>query len=73
MHLHRKAHARVGHSAILDQAMIPAATVDAMTARIGDARSAWESGILSHVNKQAEKHGVTVGMTVPEFAQLLYA
>ncbi|MCZ6635008.1 MAG: hypothetical protein O7G87_16550 [bacterium] len=58
---------------ILDQAMIPAATVDATTARIGDARSAWESGILSHVNAQAEKHGVTVGITVPEFAQLLYS
>jgi len=55
----------------LEQAGIPAATVDAMTARIGDAMSAWETGILSHINPQAKKHGVTVGMTVPEFAKKL--
>ena len=56
---------------ILDKAAIPAVTVDAMTARIGDARSAWESGVISHINKQAAKRGVTVGMTVPTFAELL--
>ena len=55
----------------LEEAEIPAATVDAMTARIGDAVSAWESGILSHINSQAEKRGITVGMTVPEFAKML--
>ena len=56
---------------ILDQNSTPAVTVDAMTARIGDARSAWENGIISHFNKQAAKRGVTVGMTVPTFAELL--
>ena len=56
---------------ILDQNSTPAVTVDAMTARIGDARSAWESGIISHINTQAAKRGVTVGMTVPTFAELL--
>lgn len=56
---------------ILDQAGIPAATVDAMTACIGNAISAWETGILSHINKQAEKHGTTVGMSIPEFADRL--
>ena len=56
---------------ILERAGIPAATVDAMTARIGDARSAWESGLISHVNRLASEHGVTVGMTVPEFAEML--
>ena len=56
---------------ILDCAGSPAATVDAMTACIGDAVSAWESGILSHVNALAEKRGVTVGMTIPEFAEKL--
>ncbi len=56
---------------ILDRAAIPAATVDAMSARIGDARSAWESGTLSNINTQAEKRGITVGMTVPAFAGLL--
>ena len=56
---------------ILDRNATPAVTVDAMTARIGDARSAWENGIISHINKQATKRGVTVGMTVPTFAELL--
>ena len=56
---------------ILDQNSVPAVTVHAMTARIGDARSAWESGIISHINKQAAKRGVTVGMTVPTFVELL--
>ena len=56
---------------ILEKAVVPAVTVDATTARIGDARSAWESGIISHINPQAAKRGVTVGMTVPTFAGLL--
>ena len=56
---------------ILDNAAVPAVTVDTMTARIGDARSAWESGVISHINMHAAKRGVTVGMTVPTFAELL--
>ncbi len=56
---------------ILDQNSTPAATVDTMTARIGDARSAWRSGVISHINTQAAKCGVTIGMTVPAFAELL--
>ena len=56
---------------ILDQNSVPAVTVDAMTARIGDARSAWESGVISHINTQAAKRGVTIGMTVPTFVELL--
>ena len=56
---------------ILDRAIIPAATVYAESACIGDALSAWESGIISHINTQAAKRGVTVGMTVPAFAELL--
>ena len=56
---------------ILDQNSTPAVTVDAMTARIGDACSAWESGIISHINKQAAKRDVTVGMTVPTCVELL--
>lgn len=56
---------------ILERADIPAATVDATSARIGDARSTWESGLISHINPQAAKRGVMVGMTVPAFADLL--
>ena len=56
---------------ILDRNSTPAVTVATMTARIGDARSAWETGIISHINTQAAKRGVTIGMTVPTFAELL--
>ncbi len=56
---------------ILDRAGVPAATVNAMTACIGDAVSAWECGMLSHVNSRAKKRGVAAGMTVPEFAERL--
>jgi len=56
---------------VLDRAGIPAGTVDAMTACIGDAVSAWESGVLSYVNLQAERCGVKAGMTVPEFGERL--
>lgn len=56
---------------ILDRNSTPAVTVDAMTARIGDACSAWESGIISHINIQAARRGVTVGMTVPTFVELI--
>ncbi len=58
---------------ILDDSGAPAATVDAMTARIGDARSAWETGILTHVNALALERGVEIGITVPEFADRLSA
>ena len=59
--------------AVLDQAGVPSATVDADSARIGDARSAWESGIISHVNGLAVERGIAVGMTVPAFAESLSA
>jgi hypothetical protein len=58
---------------VLDGAGIPSATVDAASARIGDARSAWESGIISYVNRLALERGATVGMTVPAFAESLGA
>jgi hypothetical protein len=48
---------------------IPAATVDCMSARIGDGRSTWESGVLSHTNSVAAGMGVTRGMSVQEFAR----
>lgn len=57
--------------AILDQTNVAAVTVDAMTACIGDARSAWDDGIISHINKQATQRGVKVGMTIVDFADLL--
>lgn len=57
--------------AILDKTNVAAVTVDAMTASIGNARSTWDDGIISHINKQAKQRGVRVGMTTVDFADLL--
>jgi hypothetical protein len=48
---------------------IPVAAVDCMSARIGDARSMWESGVLSHVNSVAADLGARAGMSVQAFAR----
>ena len=56
---------------VLDAQGIPGAAVDAASARIGDARSTWETGVVSAVNGLAAKRGVRKGMTVPEFADRL--
>jgi hypothetical protein len=53
---------------VLDARAIPAAAVDCMSARIGDARSMWESGVVSHLNARAGRLGVRVGQSVREFA-----
>jgi len=50
---------------------IPAVTVDCMSARIGDGRSAWETGVISHVNAPASVLGAAPGMTVKAFAALI--
>ena len=54
----------------LDQRSVPAATVSHTSARIGDGRSMWETGVLSHVNRSADKAGACVGMGVRDFAAL---
>jgi len=46
---------------------IPAATVSAASARIGEARSMWESGVLSHVNAPAAALGARPGQPLAEF------
>lgn len=46
----------------LDRRGIPAATVDAFTARVGSARSTWETGEISHVNRAAAGSGWRPGM-----------
>ncbi len=53
----------------LDEAGIAAAAVDARTARIGDARSCYEEGRLSHVNETARALGAAPGMTTIEFVE----
>ena len=52
---------------------IPAVAVDCMSARIGDGRSAWETGVISHANSVAVALGAARGMSVPRFAALIAA
>lgn len=52
---------------------IAAATVDCMSARIGDGRSLWESGVLSHVNAQAAALDARTGWSVKAFAEAVTA
>jgi len=49
---------------------IPAAAVDGMTARIGDARSLWETGVVAHLNAPALASGARRGMSAQAFAAL---
>jgi hypothetical protein len=55
----------------LDARGIAAATVSTASARIGDARSGYEDGILSFVNETARAHGAAPGMSCREFVDLM--
>lgn len=55
----------------LDQRGIAAATVGAMTARIGDGLSAYRDGVLSRVNQTARRLGARPGMRAQEFVARL--
>jgi hypothetical protein len=55
----------------LDARGIAAATVSAASARIGDARSTYEDGIISLVNARAGALGLREGMTAREFVAAL--
>jgi hypothetical protein len=57
----------------LDGRGIPAATVDSRTARISDARSCWETGVLTHVNATAAALGAKPGQSAQVFADLVVA
>lgn len=50
---------------------IAGATVDGTKARMGDALSTWNDGIISACNSLAEACGVRVGMRAPEAARLM--
>jgi len=52
---------------------IPAVAVDCMSARIGDGRSMWETGRISHVNAAATQRGVAPGMSVQAFVEMIRA
>ena len=63
--------AGVARLPVLDAQGIPGAAVAAASARIGEARSTWETGIVSAVNGLASECGVEAGMSVPDFADRL--
>jgi hypothetical protein len=50
---------------------IPAATVSAATARIGDARSTYEDGAISRVNARAAELGLRPGVSARDFVARL--
>ena len=56
-----KARSGISGLALLDDAGVAGAAVDAMSARIGDARSTWQDGVISAVNARAGQAGVAVG------------
>ena len=53
----------------LDQRQIAAVTVDCRTARIGDVRTMWQGGVISHLNKTARRLDVAAGDSLRSFAQ----
>ena len=53
---------------VLGKRGIAAVAVDCMSARIGEGRSMWESGVILHINAPAAAIGATRGMTVQQFA-----
>jgi hypothetical protein len=55
----------------LDRRGIAAATVSAASARIGDARSTYEDGVLSRVNARAAALGLRPEMTAREAVAIL--
>jgi hypothetical protein len=55
----------------LDGRGIAAGTVAATSARIGDARSTYEDGILTRVNQRAAALGIGPGVTAREFVQIV--
>ncbi len=57
----------------LDARGIAAATVAVESARIGDARSTYEDGRISHVNRTAAEAGAAPGMRCAEFVDRIVA
>lgn len=54
---------------VLDRRGIAAATVSAESARIGDGRSVYADGVLSHVNDYAAAMGIRKGQSVQQFVE----
>ena len=54
---------------VLNERGIAAVAVDCMSARIGDARSMWETGKISYVNQVSRTMGIDPGQSLPVFAE----
>ena len=65
--------AGISRLAALDVCGIPGATVSALSARIGDGRDTYESGIVSHANVSASALGLRPGQPAVEAVALLCA
>lgn len=57
----------------LDQLSIPGASVSAASARIGDGRSCYEDGVISHVNATAARLKLEPGMPTRQLVERLLA
>jgi hypothetical protein len=66
-----KDRAGISRLPVLDAQGIAGACADTMTARIGDARSMWDTGVISHVNATAQRLGGAVGQSVQAFVAAL--
>lgn len=53
----------------LDRLGIAGGLVDCRTARIGDSRSSWETGVISAANDRAKALGGKAGMTTQDFVE----
>lgn len=62
--------AGLGRLPVLEARGVAAATVAAQSARIGDARSTWQDGLISACNTQAEALGGRPGMPVRDLVDL---
>ena len=56
---------------LLAERGVPAASVAALSARLGEGSSTWNDGIISVVNAPAAARGVKIGMTAKEAARLI--
>jgi len=62
-----KDEAGISGLAALEALGMAAAAASHATARIGEARSMWDSGVLSHVNAPATALGARIGQPLAEF------
>ncbi len=58
---------------VLDRHGVAGATVAGTSARIGDARSVWQTGVISHLNPTARALGGRVGMSCQDFVAAILA